>query len=175
MQSFTYRFPLSRPVICQHWIVQVRREKWKPNRRTLICADHFDNKCFDKTGQVVRLKPDAVPTIFSYPERLKKVFLRIMPYEMQSYLKDWFIGKSSSTCTKTENCAWTIRIIVRFRSCARISHGNTDRYCNCHNKSSAPWSQLLLANYTKTTNQNQTNQTKSPKFNEKTGLSKAVK
>ncbi|XP_077368987.1 THAP domain-containing protein 1-like [Festucalex cinctus] len=65
-------FPLSRPQQLALWMVNMRRDKWTPTRRSLLCSDHFDAECFDRTGQTTRLWEDAVPTIFQLPKHLQK-------------------------------------------------------------------------------------------------------
>ncbi|XP_063608661.1 THAP domain-containing protein 2-like [Penaeus indicus] len=37
-----------------------------------VCSQHFEDSCFDKTGQTILLKQDAVPTIFAFPSHLIK-------------------------------------------------------------------------------------------------------
>uniref|UniRef100_UPI00358FFAC5 uncharacterized protein n=1 Tax=Myxine glutinosa TaxID=7769 RepID=UPI00358FFAC5 len=58
-------FPRRSPNLLRQWILKVRREKWVPSSRSVLCSDHFEESCFDRTGAVVRLKMDAVPTLFN--------------------------------------------------------------------------------------------------------------
>ena len=51
----------------------MRRENWKPTKSSILCSDHFRAECLDRTGQTCRVKEDAVPTIFNFPEHLIKV------------------------------------------------------------------------------------------------------
>jgi len=39
----------------------------------------FEESCFDKTGQIVRLRDDAVPTRFNFPENLQKNVTVVKP------------------------------------------------------------------------------------------------
>ncbi|XP_054716841.1 THAP domain-containing protein 1-like [Uloborus diversus] len=65
-------FPFSRPEILKRWILNVRRKDWYPSRRSVLCSDHFEPDAFDRSGLIVRMKPDAVPTIFAFPPHLVK-------------------------------------------------------------------------------------------------------
>ena len=69
---FLYRFPkdLDRRNV---WVNNLKRENYKPTDRSLLCSDHFDDSCFDRTGQTTRLRKDAVPTVFNFPDHLIKV------------------------------------------------------------------------------------------------------
>uniref|UniRef100_A0A8C4R2W2 THAP-type domain-containing protein n=1 Tax=Eptatretus burgeri TaxID=7764 RepID=A0A8C4R2W2_EPTBU len=58
-------FPRRSPNLLRQWILKVRRKKWVPSSRSVLCSDHFEESCFDRTGAVVRLKMDAVPTLFN--------------------------------------------------------------------------------------------------------------
>ena len=56
----------------------IRREGWIPSKTSLVCSDHFKESCMDRTGQIVRLRSDAVPTRFKkFPEYLKMVSYNI--------------------------------------------------------------------------------------------------
>ena len=46
------------------------RRKEPPSPRSLICSTHFAAVHLDKTGQTVRLRPGAIPTIFELPQHL---------------------------------------------------------------------------------------------------------
>ncbi|MGH0177127.1 UNVERIFIED_CONTAM: hypothetical protein FKN15_074444 [Acipenser sinensis] len=67
------RFPLNKERR-EKWIHCVRRVNFNPSLNTFLCSKHFEESCFDRTGQTVRLREDAVPTIFVLPDcRGKKV------------------------------------------------------------------------------------------------------
>ena len=55
------------------WVAALRRKEFQPTKYSKICADHFEDACFDRTGQTTRLRDTAVPTIFAFPSHLNKV------------------------------------------------------------------------------------------------------
>lgn len=63
-----HRFPFAKPDILRLWVHNVNRPDWEPNSRSVLCSDHFLERCFDRSGQTVRLRWDAVPTMFAYPD-----------------------------------------------------------------------------------------------------------
>ncbi|GCC29250.1 hypothetical protein chiPu_0007688 [Chiloscyllium punctatum] len=67
-----HRFP-SNPWRRTEWIRLVRRENFKPSKHTFLCSKHFEQTCFDRTGQTRRLREDAVPTIFDFPPHMQNV------------------------------------------------------------------------------------------------------
>ena len=64
----------------QKWIknVQRTRAEWKgPSEHSVLCSEHFESSCFEIDSGLAaemglqkrrRLKPDAVPTLFTRPE-----------------------------------------------------------------------------------------------------------
>ncbi|KAM7307082.1 THAP domain-containing protein 1-like [Ixodes scapularis] len=66
-------FPRCQPKLYQQWVVNLKRDKWKPSPGSRLCSDHFDDSCFDRTGARTRLRSGAVPTLFNFPEHLQKV------------------------------------------------------------------------------------------------------
>uniref|UniRef100_A0A8C4R6Q0 THAP-type domain-containing protein n=1 Tax=Eptatretus burgeri TaxID=7764 RepID=A0A8C4R6Q0_EPTBU len=53
--------------LMKEWLVKMRRDYWTPHSYSTICSDHFEERCFDRTGQTTRLYKDAVPTVFNFP------------------------------------------------------------------------------------------------------------
>jgi len=53
------------------WEHNVRRDNWTATVCSCLCSAHFDEMCFDRTGQTVRLRDGSVPTVFSYPAHLQ--------------------------------------------------------------------------------------------------------
>lgn len=67
-----HRFP-NDPDRRQQWIAAVCRsgdeeKPWKPTACSCVCSVHFTESCFDTTGKAVRIRKDAVPTIFDFPK-----------------------------------------------------------------------------------------------------------
>ena len=75
---FFLRFPHKNAERLNTWVKNVRRENWTPSARSHLCSQHFKPQCFDRTGQTVRLRSDAMPTIFAFPEHLRKVCIKFV-------------------------------------------------------------------------------------------------
>ena len=84
-----HRFPFSAPDVLNTWVVNMKRDKWKPSKHAVLCSEHFSSDCFDKTGLTVRLREDAVPTIFRFPDHLQKVHFqdKLLFFELLFLLK----------------------------------------------------------------------------------------
>lgn len=69
----SFSFPLGDTSRLQQWLVNIRRDKWKPTPSSRLCSLHFEDNCFftNNKGQV-RLTTAAVPTIFAFPDHLQK-------------------------------------------------------------------------------------------------------
>ncbi|KAK0145095.1 DNA transposase THAP9 [Merluccius polli] len=67
-----HRFP-SNVERRQAWTQALRREGFVPCPRSLLCSSHFRSLDFDRTGQTVRLRESAVPSIFNFPKHLSKL------------------------------------------------------------------------------------------------------
>jgi len=61
-----HRFPLSKPELVAQWVSNMRRGNWLPGIHSCICSLHFEESCFDRTGQTVRLRSGCAPTIFDF-------------------------------------------------------------------------------------------------------------
>ncbi|XP_047656676.1 THAP domain-containing protein 2-like isoform X2 [Tachysurus fulvidraco] len=70
IQSFL-RFP-SDIQRCQSWTIALRTEGFEPKDRTVLCSCHFRPEDFDGSGQTIRLRQEATPSIFNFPDHLSK-------------------------------------------------------------------------------------------------------
>ncbi|KAH7971558.1 hypothetical protein HPB51_027100 [Rhipicephalus microplus] len=97
----------------------VRRDGLEPKNADVLCSEHFEANCFDRTGQTTRLRPGSIPTIFSaFPAHLQKPAKRKreapkcrtalspvvsaeaaveMPSEPSSPAKDWYRSKAEES------------------------------------------------------------------------------
>lgn len=66
------RFPFKRKELLAKWIKAIRRDKWEPTSTTFICSVHFSESCFRRYSLQIRLKEDAVPSIFDFPAHMQK-------------------------------------------------------------------------------------------------------
>ncbi|XP_033639035.1 THAP domain-containing protein 1-like [Asterias rubens] len=65
-------FPFSQPEILKKWVISMKRDNWSPSKKSVLCSDHFEQSCFDRTEQTTRLKAGVVPTSFKFPVHLQK-------------------------------------------------------------------------------------------------------
>lgn len=64
-----HRFPVDSPTLLKAWVHNVNLPApWEPTEDSVLCSDHFLERCFVRTGSTAGLRPDAVPTIFAYPD-----------------------------------------------------------------------------------------------------------
>nr|XP_019949727.1 PREDICTED: uncharacterized protein LOC109633964 isoform X1 [Paralichthys olivaceus] len=63
-----FKFPLYNPRKLKKWLVNMKWKDWTPSRFSVLCISHFEEQYIDRTGKSVKLKEDAVPTIFSPPD-----------------------------------------------------------------------------------------------------------
>ena len=71
-----HSFPLNNPSLLAKWIANIKRDKFKPNKHSRVCGEHFDKQCFveDKSvfypsmapSRVRRLKDNAAPTVITF-------------------------------------------------------------------------------------------------------------
>jgi len=68
----TDRFPLAHKDLLLKWLSAMKRDKWTPTSNEYICSEHFEEQCFSVYPSSVRLREDAVPTLFTFPDHLQK-------------------------------------------------------------------------------------------------------
>ncbi|XP_034037223.1 calcium binding protein 39, like 1 isoform X1 [Thalassophryne amazonica] len=78
------------------WVTALRRKNFTPSNRAVLCSDHFEDSYFDRTGQTVRLRSEAIPSLFEFSEKLQKHARSRKQRKVQSAMK------TSSPATKTE-------------------------------------------------------------------------
>ncbi|XP_069688676.1 uncharacterized protein [Periplaneta americana] len=67
MSNLTFQIFPHDPVRRQRWVSAMGRRDWTPSVHSSLCSVHFEEKCFDRTGQTVRLRDGSVPTVFISP------------------------------------------------------------------------------------------------------------
>ncbi|XP_071992319.1 THAP domain-containing protein 2-like isoform X1 [Engystomops pustulosus] len=103
-----HRFP-SNPERRKQWLNLVNRDNFSPSLHTFLCSKHFEESCFDRTGQTVRLRANAVPTIFIYPGHMveKIALTRASIMRLEEKLSSGFVTdtqKNSSSPSDHSYC-----------------------------------------------------------------------
>ncbi|KAG5851837.1 hypothetical protein ANANG_G00056060 [Anguilla anguilla] len=58
-----HKFPKEKELRRQ-WEVAVRREGFPASESSVLCSEHFKREDFDRTGQTVRIRDGAKPSVF---------------------------------------------------------------------------------------------------------------
>ncbi|KAM3594521.1 uncharacterized protein V6R79_009304 [Siganus canaliculatus] len=58
-----HRFPFHDQSLLTRWLRVIGRPSWHPRLWSSVCSAHFSEDCFDRGGEKVVLRPDAVPTL----------------------------------------------------------------------------------------------------------------
>lgn len=64
-----YNFPMDNPPLLSRWLKAVGRPHWYPHLWSSVCSVHFTEDCFDRSGDKVVLRPDAVPTLKAHGDQ----------------------------------------------------------------------------------------------------------
>lgn len=56
----------------RQWEVAIRREGFVASESSKLCSEHFKPDDFDRTGQIVRLRDGATPSVFNFPSHLQR-------------------------------------------------------------------------------------------------------
>jgi len=96
------------------WIVAMRRSNWNPSSTARICSDHFSLDSYDLTKPWLRnrLKPNAVPTLFHFPQHLQPKVSQIYlfnhsPNLILDYILSWLSVTNFPDCRDTKRVSWT--------------------------------------------------------------------
>ncbi|KAH8031866.1 hypothetical protein HPB51_021055 [Rhipicephalus microplus] len=115
------------------WQRVVRRDGWEPKNADVLCSEHFEANCFDRTGQTTRLRPGSIVTIFpAFPAHLQKPAKRKreapkcrtalspvvsaeaaveMPSEPSSPAKDWYRSKAEESAQEVLQLKKKVKIL----------------------------------------------------------------
>jgi len=64
----------------RQWEVATRRQGFSASDFSVLCSEHFESDHFDRTGQTVRIRDGAKPSVFSFPPHLQKVGFSSLHY-----------------------------------------------------------------------------------------------
>ena len=65
-----HKFPLANDSLCKQWVAAMKREHFKPTKWSYLCGKHFSIGDYKYSTNSVRLKDDAIPRIFDFPDHL---------------------------------------------------------------------------------------------------------
>uniref|UniRef100_A0A674BDK2 THAP domain-containing protein 1 n=1 Tax=Salmo trutta TaxID=8032 RepID=A0A674BDK2_SALTR len=90
-----FSFPKNDPERRMRWIINMKWKDWNPQHHHRVCSIHFEDKYICRMDKRQRLTPDAVPTIFDFPENFQKKKASIHPQSRRAR-SDGLPGKYTS-------------------------------------------------------------------------------
>lgn len=125
----------------QAWTLAVRGEGYVASSRSMVCSCHFRPEDFDRTGQTVRIRDAAVPSIFKFSEHIPKVnHDNSIMYQPTCYNNTLSNSNSSHILFSSQNVLHQVRPQRPVNSVQRHSH---TRQQNGH----LQWVSLPVTNY----------------------------
>ena len=110
-----HQFPLQNNDLCKKWIIAMKRDKFVPTKTSYICSSHFlpDDYATAQISYRPKLKSNAVPSIFSFPERLlPKKSKRKQPLKRKADTAITFEEKSSKTA-RIVRCKRNVKVAAQ--------------------------------------------------------------
>nr|XP_040572556.1 THAP domain-containing protein 1-like [Lepeophtheirus salmonis] len=97
-----HRFPIQDSERCRQWVRNLKGDDFTPKKFSRIYSEHFTPESFNRTQDVVRLRENAVPTLF-------KAFLGCLQEEVARTLRKRKspTRRSSSPPKKGQTISWT--------------------------------------------------------------------
>ncbi|XP_040575438.1 THAP domain-containing protein 1-like [Lepeophtheirus salmonis] len=97
-----HRFPTQDPERCRQWVRKLKRDDFTPKKFLRICSEHFTPESFNRTLDVVRLRENAVPTLFkAFPPCFQEEVARTLRKSKSP------TSRSSSPPKKGQTISWT--------------------------------------------------------------------
>ncbi|XP_034547133.1 THAP domain-containing protein 6 isoform X1 [Notolabrus celidotus] len=56
----------------KQWESALKRKDFNASRSSMLCSEHFRWEDIDRTGQTVRIRDGAIPSVFNFPAHLQK-------------------------------------------------------------------------------------------------------
>ena len=67
-----HKFPLKDSNLLRRWVIATKRENFVPTKNSSLCSQHFVKENYNYCdANKPRLKANAVPSVFAFPERLQ--------------------------------------------------------------------------------------------------------
>lgn len=80
-------------------VSQRQRAEKAARPSSMLCSEHFRPEDFDRTGQIVRLRDGAIPSVFCFPAHLQRVYQQaVLDKSMSHYAESvlFFLSEGSS-------------------------------------------------------------------------------
>ncbi|XP_068086496.1 THAP domain-containing protein 1 B-like [Anabrus simplex] len=74
-----YNFPLQDTELTKKWVANMKRKDWYPTKNSRLCSEHFETKFMYYTNDQRRLLRNAVPTVFSFSQYIRKKVIKRAP------------------------------------------------------------------------------------------------
>ncbi|XP_016126395.1 THAP domain-containing protein 6-like [Sinocyclocheilus grahami] len=66
-----HKFPREK-ALRRQWEIATRRKGFSASDCSVLCSEHFKPRDVDRTGQIVRIREGAKPSVFSFPAHLQR-------------------------------------------------------------------------------------------------------
>lgn len=66
-----HKFPKEN-VLRKQWEIALKRKGFSASESSVLCSEHFRPQDLDRTGQTVRVRDGAKPSVFSFPAHMQK-------------------------------------------------------------------------------------------------------
>ncbi|XP_034072302.1 uncharacterized protein LOC117546251 isoform X1 [Gymnodraco acuticeps] len=84
-----HKFPLDDTPLLHQWMKAVGRPNWFPRLGSSVCSSHFSEECFDRSGEKVSVRSDAMPTLMVHGNQETPLTGPIQPAVDETYFSKY--------------------------------------------------------------------------------------